>query len=298
MKILQEKILIILVFASFCSISFSQSLSEKDIKQLAKKTNKELQGMDIGNGTSVRGCYAVGRKLIYQYNVKENWYAPVDIKKDLISNFKEAGYSKIFFNNDIDLEFHYYFGNKLRKRIYIKSIEFSNLNFGLGDYISIKGHPKAKGVNLKLRKPKGWELKEGDRPNIVKKFMYETNSYMILVKNNITFFSRNEVRELFSDKEYVNELILEYISFAKKTELLDHRIITVDRYPTLEFTWTGQMNRSGIKFSMISKNWIIFYEDKIVNLHCSSLKNKEFKNLENLYNLITNSVIFPEQYNY
>ena len=34
---------------------------------------------------------------------------------------------------------------------------------------SIKDHPKAKGINLKLRVPVGWEIEEAQGPNIVKK---------------------------------------------------------------------------------------------------------------------------------
>ena len=293
------KVLFTLLLVSCCSISFSQSISENDIKELAKQINDELQGMDLGNGNgiAVRGCLAFKRTLVYQYDVDEYWYPTENMKEDLIANFKEAGNADMFFKNDINVDFHYYFGNKLQKRISVKSIEFSNLNFDIGDYISIKGHPKAKGVNLKLKPPNGWEIKEGDRPNIVKKFVYDNNSYMIIVKDNITFFSRNEVRELLEDDDYVNEFITDASSFLQNPEILNHSIVTVDKYPTLVFTMKGQMERSGIRMSLIFKNWIIFYEDKIVFLQCGGLNNKEFYSLEGLYHLITNSVIFPEQYN-
>ncbi len=291
------RIVITVVLISLYSISFSQTVSETEIKQLATQINDELKGMDLGNGIAVRGCLAFRRTLVYQYDVDEYWHPTENMKEDLIANFKEAGNADMFFKNDINVDFHYYFGNKLQKRISVKSIEFSNLNFDIGDYISIKGHPKAKGVNLKLKPPNGWEIKEGDRPNIVKKFVYDNNSYMIIVKDNITFFSRNEVRELLEDEDYVNEFITDASSFLRNPEILNHNIVTIDKYPSLVFTMKGQMERSGIKMSLIFKNWIVFYEDKIVFLQCGGLNNKEFYSLEGLYNLITNSVIFPEQYN-
>lgn len=291
------RIFFAVIFISLYAISFSQTLSETDIKQLAKQINDELKGMDLGNGIAVRGCLAFRRTLVYQYDVDEYWYPTENMKEDLIANFKEAGNSDMFFKNDINVDFHYYFGNKLKKRISVKSIEFSNLNFDLGAYISIKGHPKAKGVNLKIKHPIGWEVEEGNRPNIVKKFVYKTNSYMIIVKDNITFFSRNEVRELFTDEEYVNDFISEASSFLNNPVVLNHRIVTIDRYPTVEFTVKGSMERSGIKMKMIMKNWVIFYEDKIVFLQCGGIDDNDFNTLEGLYYSITNSVIFPEQYN-
>jgi hypothetical protein len=275
----------------------AQSFTENDLKKMAHEINAQLKGTDLGNGITVRGCIAYSRTLVYQYDVDEFWYPPENMKEDLISNFKEAGNAKIFFNNDIDVDFHYYFGNKLQKRVSIKSNEFSNLNFDLGNFISIEGHPKAKGVNLKLKPPIDWKIEEGDRPNIVKKFVYENNSYMIIVKDNITFFSRNEVSELLEDDDYVNEFISDASSFLQYPEILNHDIVTIDKYPTLVFTMKGQMERSGIKMSLIFKNWIIFYEDKIVFLQCGGINNNEFYTLEGLFNLITNSVIFPEQYN-
>jgi hypothetical protein len=288
--------LTIVLLVSYFAVT-AQSFTENDLKTMAREINTQLKGTDLGNGITVRGCIAYNRTLVYQYDVDEFWYPPENMKEDLISNFKEAGNAKIFFNNDIDVDFHYYFGNKLQKRVSIKSNEFSDLNFDLGNYISIEGHPKAKGVNLKLKPPVGWAIEEGDRPNIVKKFVYDNNSYMIIVKDNITFFSRNEVRELLEDDVYVNEFISDASSFLQYPEILNHDIVTIDKYPTLVFTMKGQMERSGIKMSLIFKNWIFFYEDKIVFLQCGGINNNEFYTLEGLFNLITNSVIFPEQYN-
>jgi hypothetical protein len=288
--------LTIVLLVSYFAVT-AQSFTENDLKTMAREINTQLKGTYLGNGITVRGCIAYNRTLVYQYDVDEFWYPPENMKEDLISNFKEAGNAKIFFNNDIDVDFHYYFGNKLQKRVSIKSNEFSDLNFDLGNYISIEGHPKAKGVNLKLKPPVGWAIEEGDRPNIVKKFVYDNNSYMIIVKDNITFFSRNEVRELLEDDVYVNEFISDASSFLQYPEILNHVIVTIDKYPTLVFTMKGQMERSGIKMSLIFKNWIIFYEDKIVFLQCGGINNNEFYTLEGLFNLITNSVIFPEQYN-
>jgi len=286
-----------LIACCFVSVSFSQSLSEGDIKKLAARINNELKGTDLGSGVTIRGCLAYGRTLVYLYDVFDEWSPEENMKEQFIANTKEAGISDDYFNNNINVELQYYYGNRLRKRITIKSNEFSDLNFSLGDYISIRGHPKAKGVNLKIKKPIGWELKEGDRPNIVMIFTYEINSYMIMVKDNITFFSKNESGELFRDDEYVREMISETNSFLKDAELINKRVVTIDSYPSFEFTIKGQLERSEISLKMKMKFWVIYYEDKIVFLLCNGLDNREFSTLEGLFNLMTNSVIFPDQYN-
>ncbi|MDP3359530.1 MAG: hypothetical protein Q8S41_09295 [Lutibacter sp.] len=291
------RITITIILVCLYSISFSQSLSESDIKKIAQKTNNKIKGVEIGNGITARGCLAIGRTLAYQYDVSNDWSPSLNMKEDLMENFKEAGISEVYFNNDINVDFYYYYGNKLRKKISIKSKEFSNLNFKLGDYESVNGHLKAKGVNLKLRKPNGWELQEGDRPNIVKKFSYKTNSYIILIKDNMMFLSRNEAKDLLSDSEYVKEIIIESGSYLKNIEILHQKIVTIDTYPALEFTIRGDKERLGLNLKMIMKNWMIFYEDKIISFSSGGFDSQEFYSLENLYDSITNSVIFPEQYN-
>ncbi|OQB64496.1 MAG: hypothetical protein BWX96_00636 [Bacteroidetes bacterium ADurb.Bin145] len=292
------KLILPVILFYFNLISYPQSLSDNDIKVLAQKINNELQGMDFGNGINVKGCYALGRTLVYQYLVNEDWYAPNNMKIDLIENIKKSGYSEMYFNNDINVEYQYFYENRLREKISINSYELVDLNFNLGEYISIDGHPKSKGVNLKLRPPIGWQIEEGDRPNIVQKFLFKNNNYMIMVKDNIMFFSRNEIREILSDDEYVNEFLSEASSLLTNPQLLNYRVVSVDKYPSLEFTMRGEMERLGIKMSIKQKCWMVFFEDKIVYLQCGGLDNNEFTALEKLYDLITYSVIFPEQYDY
>ena len=199
--------------------------------------------------------------MVYQYDVPENWEAPENAKEDLIANFKTIGTAKTFFLQNVNVDFYYFKNNKIAKKVSINSNEFSTYNFKLGDYISIKDHQKAKGVNLKLKVPIGWEISEADRPNIVKKFVNGNNSYMILIKDYMTFLSRKEAKEMLSDPEFNDELINGASSFLKNPQILNQNVITVDTYPTLEFTVKGKAERLGHEFGMIMKFWFIFYED-------------------------------------
>ena len=85
--------------------------------------------------------------------------------------------------------------------------------------------------------------------------------------------------------------------FIKNPEVLDKSVVTIDTYPSVTFKVRGKMERSGITIPMIMRCWVVFYEDKIVFLQSMGVDNAEFRALEQLYFLITNSVIFPDQYN-
>lgn len=290
------RIVAFIILSLFALPIFGQSFSESDIKKLANQVNEQIKGVDIGNGITAKGCLALGRTLIYQYDVPDYWQAPSNIKEELISNLKTAGAAKNYFLYDIDVDFYYYKGNSLIKKVSVNSNEFSTYSFELGEYLSIKDHIKSKDVNLKLKVPQGWEVKEGDRPNIVKKFTKDGNTYLILIKDNMTFFSRSESKELLSDESFVNEFVEESSSFMKNSDVIDKSVVTIDTYPSVTFKVRGKMERSGITIPMIMRCWVVFYEDKIVFLQSMGIDNAEFKALEQLYFLITNSVIFPDQY--
>lgn len=296
-KFIKTSLIVLFQLLLITNTLYSQTISESDIKELAVSINQKVKGTDVGNGITARGCIAVGRTLVYQYDVPENWEAPENAKEDLIANFKTIGTAKTFFLQNVNVDFYYFKNNKIAKKVSINSNEFSTYNFKLGDYISIKDHQKAKGVNLKLKVPIGWEISEADRPNIVKKFVNGNNSYMILIKDYMTFLSRKEAKEMLSDPEFNDELINGASSFLKNPQILNQNVITVDTYPTLEFTVKGKAERLGHEFGMIMKFWFIFYEDKIIMLQGGGMDNAEFKVLEYLYTSITNSVVFPEQYN-
>ena len=116
--------------------------------------------------------------------------------------------------------------------------------------------------------------------------------------NNFTFISRNEAIDVLNDDEFVTDVMSEASSFLREPEIINSQVVTIDKYPALEFTIRGNKERMGYNIEMVMKNWVILYEDKIVYLQFAGVDNKEFTTLVSLCDMITNSVIFPEQYNY
>lgn len=71
-----------------------------------------------------------------------------------------------------------------------------------------QGHPKAKGVDFQVRYPASWRPAEGERPNIIQKFVSENGrgleSIMLVVKDiplpEDYKPTKRELDEFFSDK--------------------------------------------------------------------------------------------------
>jgi hypothetical protein len=170
-------------------------------------------------------------------------------------------------------------------------------NIQLGEYYSIKDHPKAKGVNLKVKVPKGWEIMEGDRPNVVVKFLNVNDMFLVMVKNFETFVSKKNAKELFEDEEFISELTGAYNSQFKQWTLLDKKVVTIDNYPALELVVRGSGERVGVKFEMVMKTWYFFYEDKFIYLQGSAEKSNTWASKSQVFSMVANSVILLDQYN-
>jgi hypothetical protein len=160
----------------------------------------------------------------------------------------------------------------------------------------IFNHPKAKGVNFSLKAPNGWDCREGDRPNIVKKFVWKTNVFLILIKNSNKYFSKTTAKNLFSNEENVKEIINNEFEGIENIELLDYKTVSIDQYPALQIVLTGYTERLGITFKYYLKQWLILYEDKLLVISGTSYSEDDFKKYESIYNLMTATIVFPDQY--
>lgn len=290
-----------------CSICFAQKISVDQLKEFARQIDNEQKGHDVGDGVILIGCRSFDRTLVYEYEVPEDWFPLMDGKENIIKNLKEKGNQNVYVQGDIHLQYIHYRNDKIIKKITISPEDFSKeiayqpkpaakINFGLADYISLKDLPKAKGVNMKIQPPKNWEVNEGNRPNIVKTFSKDGRTYSILVRDNVSFFSRNEIKELLEDDKFTTDMIAGMSESLKNSKILKKKIVSIDRYPAIEYIMKGNKEQMGINLSLIIKGWVIYYEDKMIFLQTMSSSNEDFNTIEPLYDQITNSVIFPDQY--
>lgn len=298
--VLRLAIYVLFIIAFRCNYA-QEIISLNQISKLTKEVDIELRSQSPKDGVKFLSCTSSGRLILFKYEVSDDWEPVENIEDVLQKNSSENKKFNRFCNqNQIDRSFSYYRKNGfLVKSITINhKHEFSG-NYNLTRHVSVKGHEKAKGVDLQIKYPNGWELEEGNRPNIVKKFTRNGSSYMIIINEGETFFSRKEVEKLLDEEkeEFVKTMIngLESDVYSS-LEVLGYKIVNVDLYPSLQVQYKGFISNTlmNVKTRFCTISWTIIYEDKVVTLMGLDI-TKDFSN-QNLFRLITNSVMFPEQY--
>lgn len=289
--------IMLLVFVMITHKTHSQSLSSERLVELAESLNKKHKGKEYVEGVTVRKIMAFNKTLVYQLNVSEYWEPLDNIKESIIEIWKSSKFAKEFFKNNIDLQYHYFKGNSLYKFISIDSFELSPFQMKIGEVKSIKGHSRSKGVDMQLRVPLGWERKPGEMPNVVLKFVKDLNSFFIIIKENQTFYSRSETVELLNNSEFLQGFVSGLLEdYGGDVDLLEKSIVTVNTYPALMFKTRRKVEKLGVDLEIYNINWWVFYEDKLVVVTGSSLLKSDYIILEPFFLKLTNSIVFPEQF--
>jgi hypothetical protein len=275
--------------------SDSSTISETKLKEFAEDASLQIEGVNFGGGVVGRQAIAVGRNLVFQYDVPEDWRPYEDAKDILISTLKESGQGDFYFKESIVVSYAYIKKNSAPTVITLKPQELSSVTLQLDDYVSINGHLKSKGINLRIRPPKGWTVEEGNSPNVVKKFVNKGRVFVIITKDAATFFSRSAYREMYSDEASIRD-------FAKSVncaggELVDYALVTVGMHPGIQLESKCPKEIIGKKYVIPQISWSIFYEDKTVLLMGMGSNNVEFGELKNLYSMVAATTSFPEQFN-
>lgn len=291
MKRRVKDITVILSFL-FCLNLLSQTLSLTEIKKFSETINKEIKGViiDPSSGLKGRGVSSIGRKIIFQYDVPNNWFPFDDQKKRLTTNLIETGSSKMWVKGKVDLGYFYFKKDEL---IYSTYIDWEELGFKLGDYLDLTNHPKSNGLEFKLKKPLGWDVKEGDGPHIVKKFTSDKKVYIIYVKETGQFLTKEEVRELFQNEKDRKEFLIEF-GKGGGMNFKSSKVVTIETYPFLYTNGTIQQERMGIEIKGKVHVWVGFIEDQLIYFMGSSYSEEEDFYIE--FFKITNSIKLLNQY--
>ena len=174
------------------------------------------------------------------------------------------------------------------------------VSFGqLGEYYFSDGHSKSKGLNFQIKKPLGFEQNEADRPNIVQKWEKDKNdnnkyvAFMIIVKKD------DEIKAL-SKKDWI-----QYLKYEGGVEDMtsglpnssNSKFYTIDNYPGVITDVNMTMDRLDKKFTIYMTQITVFVESYafIFQLSSPSKINREAN--KSLYYKLSNSIIFPDQYN-
>jgi hypothetical protein len=133
-----------------------------------------------------------------------------------------------------------------------------------------KNHPKAKGVWATVRYPTGWQVKEGERPNIVQKFSGDYNGLFVMlaiqildagapVEKECKGMGTAEFAEAFSDKE--NNQFVVNVKKSKHEEK-----------PAFLYEMQSKIERAGLSMQATHKVMTVCYKNTLISAWCSPSK--------------------------
>jgi hypothetical protein len=299
-KVIKIPIILFTLFL-FTNNCFAAILSESDIKVLAAELEKR------SNGTF--DTHVEGRTIVVETFLFDNSYLKGLTNENIANSFEDdlvVLCATNFINVRYDIHYIDNAGNERKKKVYLGLSDFLNYNSDTRERISLEDHPKAKGVNLSLVKPRGWTNKEGDGPHIVKKFEAAQGNnyitYMVHMTSLPTFVSKREAQEVFDsyseDKNELGQVINDWFSKLPNVKILSERIELVGRYPAKRVEYTYAPTAQGMTFKVYAVAWMIFYEDTLIALVGSAMSDNkdEMQQYGTLFDMITGSVRFFDQY--
>lgn len=167
---------------------------------------------------------------------------------------------------------------------------------------STKGHPKAKGVVLTIKYPRSWEAQEGERPNVVQKFVSESGkgleTIMIIAKTLPSEIdSDSELKDLLSE-HYLKDSLPENATFIRASST------KIENEPAaiMEYSMRGKRAEIEITLHVIS---LTFFQGRtmvVVQCGVSEPSSKESElptrldTFRPLFQLVMNSIILDDKW--
>lgn len=166
-----------------------------------------------------------------------------------------------------------------------------------------ENHPKAKGIDFQIKYPMSWQSEEGERPNIIQKFISKRDGtiIMLLVKDIPTFNGRKinaKEKDLVFTEAYIKEFVPNGAIFV------DFKPITLDSQKGAMLIYDQIAERLDLKLKTRSVNFITIYNNKMIFItgflaipnDSKDQLNQKYKKLEPLFKLIANSFVLQNQY--
>jgi hypothetical protein len=144
--------------------------------------------------------------------------------------------------------------NKMGKIIFllISLLPISNVNAEIwSEKFDSKNHPKAKGAWFSVKYPAGWESKEGERPNIVRKFNGDYRGYFTLLMVQVKKADGNVENECKSIS--ATEMALAMTDNDPKAKIANAKKINHENKPAFLFDLNQQVERAGNTFNLSNR---------------------------------------------
>ena len=186
------------------------------------------------------------------------------------------------------------------KKLFYLLILLPALSFAqLGEYYYSDNHPKAKGLNFQVKSPIGFEQKEAVRPNIVQKWdnisADELMSFNVLVYKDESFkdYSIDEWKEGLRDKDTREDFV-----GGMGANATNMKYFVLDNYPGVVFDGYQEIERIDLKTRLYLIQAAVIVESYMFILQIIGNDKASINANRNLFNLMANSVVFPDQYDY
>lgn len=165
------------------------------------------------------------------------------------------------------------------------------------------GNLKAKGVDFHLDLPKSWLAKEGNRPNIVQKFVSQNGHglvmtlVLVLELPGVNSISEEDVKDL-SRSEESKEML------PKNSKFINSGFIKIDGLPGIYQEFKMRQTQIDNEVLMHTINFNVYYKNKMISIQCSvsSTSDEEedtdsiFNKYKELFKLIAGSLVIQSQW--
>jgi hypothetical protein len=176
-------------------------------------------------------------------------------------------------------------------------LEYSN---GYTRVFQSAKHPKSKGVDMQIKAPLSWMQKEGDRPNVVQKYVSDFGdgfeNIVLTVKEYNENLSQVDFNNLYS-KEGAKLLI------PKDAEYITSKRTKIDQVDAIMIIFNNKTESIGMKMNSRVMFFVLIYEKRLITLTClvGSLGSeielqKRFDQIAPLFTSVARSIVFNDQY--
>jgi len=167
---------------------------------------------------------------------------------------------------------------------------------------STEEHPKSKGINLEIKIPKSWLKQEGDRDNIVQKFISNngtgTELILIMIKDipgtGDNILSEDEIERYFDEDEHRKFL-------PQGSRYISSKNIMIDRNQGVQISFEQKVTRLDMDILMQSINYITIVKNKLIYVQCLVSEDEKeglsshFDRFTHLFRLIANSIVIKQK---
>ena len=171
------------------------------------------------------------------------------------------------------------------------------------------GSGKAKGVRFHLDYPKSWSSADGNRPNIVRKFVSQNGRGFEIITVLVKSLPLSPGQKL-TDKD-IEDMVAELATPKELKETLPDGAsfvsggpLRLDARPGFYQKYSLKQQRLDFTFSSIAVSYTVYYQTSIIQIQCqvsSEAKEEQsleqrFERFEPLFKLVANSFVIQSQW--